>query len=377
MSKQIEERVVSMKFENNDFKSKTTETVSLLDKLKNALKLDGASKGLENIGSSAKKIDFSNASNSADTLKDKFSALEVVGVTALVNIANSAIETGKQLLSAITIDPIIDGFHEYETQMNAVQTILANTSSKGTTLEDVNKSLDELNTYADKTIYNFTEMTRNIGTFTAAGVDLDTSTQAIKGIANLAAMSGSSSQQASSAMYQLSQAIAAGRVNLQDWNSVVNAGMGGQVFQDALKRTAKAMGKTVDEAQSFRESLSSSDGNGWLTSDVLLETLKEFTGDMSEAELRAQGYTESQIQDIMAMAKTAQDAAIEVKTFTQLMGTLKENLGSGWTQTWEILIGDFNEAKELFTGISQVLGKMIDEVRPHGYEFKSLNEFEF
>ena len=361
MSKQIEERVVSMKFENNDFKSKTTETVSLLDKLKKALKLDGASKGLENVGSSAKKIDLSNASNSADTLKDKFSALEVVGVTALVNIANSAIETGKQLLSAITIDPIIDGFHEYETQMNAVQTILANTSSKGTTIDDVNKSLDELNTYADKTIYNFTEMTRNIGTFTAAGVDLDTSTQAIKGIANLAAMSGSSSQQASTAMYQLSQAIAAGRVNLEDWNSVVHAGMGGQVFQDALKRTAKAMGKTVDEAQTFRESLSSKDGNGWLTSDVLLETLREFTGDMSEAELRAQGYTESQIQDIMAMAKTAQDAAVEVKTFTQLMGTLKEALGSGWAQTWKIIIGDFNEAKELFTGISNVLGGMIND----------------
>ena len=143
-------------------------------------------------------------------------------------------------------------------------------------------------------------------------------------------------------MYQLSQAIAAGRVNLEDWNSVVNAGMGGQVFQDALKRTAKAMGKTVDEAQSFRESLSSRDGNGWLTSDVLLETLKEFTGDMSEAELRAQGYTESQIQDIMAMAKTAKDAAVEVKTFTQLMSTLKEALGSGWAQTWKIIFCDFN-----------------------------------
>ncbi len=361
MSKQIEERVVSMKFENSDFKNKTSETVSLLDKLKKALKLDGASKGLQNVSSSAKKIDLSNAANSADTLKGKFSALEVVGVTALVNIANSAIETGKQLLSAITIDPIIEGFHEYETQMNAVQTILANTSSKGSTLEDVNKALDDLNTYADKTIYNFTEMTRNIGTFTAAGVDLNTSAQAIKGIANLAAMSGSSAQQASNAMYQLSQAIAAGRVNLEDWNSVVNAGMGGQVFQDALKRTAKAMGKNIDASKSFRESISSRDGNGWLTSDVLLETLKEFTGDMSEAELRAKGYTESQIQDIMSMAQTAQDAATKVKTFTQLIETLKEALGSGWTQTWETLIGDFSEAKELFTGISDVLGGMIND----------------
>ena len=361
MSKQVEERVVSMKFENSDFKNKTSETVSLLDKLKKALKLDGAGKGLENVSSSAKKIDLSNAANSADSLKDKFSALEIVGVTALVNIANSAIETGKQLLSSITIDPIIEGFHEYETQMNAVQTILANTSSKGSTLDDVTRALDELNTYADKTIYNFTEMTRNIGTFTAAGVDLDTSAQAIKGIANLAAVSGSNSEQASRAMYQLSQALAAGKVNLQDWNSVVNAGMGGQVFQDALKRTAKAMGKNVDEAQSFRESISDQGGTGWLTSDVLLETLKEFTGDMSEAELRAQGYTESQIQDIMSMAETAQNAATKVKTFTQLVDTLKEALGSGWTQTWEILLGNFEEAKEVFTGISDVLGGMIND----------------
>ena len=130
--------------ENSDFKNKTSETVSLLDRLKKALKLDGASKGLQNVSSSAKKIDLSNAANSADNLKSKFSALEVVGVTALVNIANSAIETGKQLLSSITIDPIIEGFHEYETQMNAIQTILANTSSKGSTLEDVNKALDDL-----------------------------------------------------------------------------------------------------------------------------------------------------------------------------------------------------------------------------------------
>lgn len=361
MSKQVEERIVQMKFENSDFKTKTSETVSLLDRLKRALKLDGASKGLQNVSSSAKKIDLNTPANSAESLKTKFSALEIVGVTALVNIANSAVETGKKLLSSLTLDPIMDGFHEYETQMNAVQTILANTSSKGSTLEDVNSALDNLNTYADKTIYNFTEMTRNIGTFTAAGVDLDTSTQAIKGIANLAAMSGSSSQQASTAMYQLSQAIASGKVNLQDWNSVVNAGMGGQVFQDALKRTAKAMGKTIDETQSFRESISDKDGTGWLTSDVLLETLKEFTGDMSEAELRSQGYTESQIQDIMLMAQTAQDAATKVKTFTQLVDTLKEALGSGWTQTWEILIGDFNEAKELFTGISDVLGGMIND----------------
>ena len=126
-----------------------------------------------------------------------------MAVTALANITNSAVNAGKRIISALTIEPVRSGFEEYETQINAIQTILANTESKGSTLQDVNQALDELNHYADLTIYNFTEMTRNIGTFTAAGVDLETSVSAIKGIANLAAVSGSTSQQASTAMYQL------------------------------------------------------------------------------------------------------------------------------------------------------------------------------
>jgi len=221
-------------------------------------------------------------------------------------------------------------------------------------------ALDELNHYADMTIYNFTEMTRNIGTFTAAGVDLDTSVAAIKGIANLAAVSGSNSQQASTAMYQLSQALAAGTVKLQDWNSVVNAGMGGQVFQDALKETAKVHGIAIDEMikdeGSFRETLS----KGWLTSDILTETLAKFTGDLNEDQLRTMGYTDDQIKSIMEMGKTANDAATKVKTFTQLFDTLKEAAQSGWTQSWEIIVGDFEEAKELLTEVSDTFSAVIN-----------------
>ena len=356
----VDERIVSMQFNNKQFESGVSTTLNSLDKLKKGLNLSGATKGLEDVSGSAKKINFDPAIKGVEAFKQSFSALEVVGITALANITNSAINAGKNLLSSLTLDPIMDGFREYETQMNAVQTILANTSSKGSTLDDVNAALQELNLYADKTIYNFTEMTKNIGTFTAAGVDLDEATSAIKGIANLAAVSGSNSQQASTAMYQLSQAIASGKVNLQDWNSVVNAGMGGQVFQDALKRTALNMGKTIDATQSFRESISDQSGTGWLTSDVLVETLKEFTGDMSEAELRAKGYTESQIQDIMKMGVTATDAATKVKTFTQLIDTLKEAVGSGWAQTWQTIFGDFEEAKSVFTSASDTLGSFIN-----------------
>lgn len=326
-----------------------------------SVRMEGADKGLKDVATAAENVKMDEVGNAAEGVKSKFSALEVAGIACMVNIANKALETGKQVLSAFTIDPIMDGFREYETQMNSVQTILANTKSKGTTIKDVNGALSELNTYADKTIYNFTEMTRNIGTFTAAGVDLKKSTKAIKGIANLAAVSGSSSAQASNAMYQLSQALASGRVTLEDWNSVVNAGMGGEVFQKALQRTAKVMGKTIDESESFRESISAKKGSeSWLTSDVLIETLNEFTGDMTEAELASKGYNEQQIKEIMDMADTAQQAATRVKTFTQLIDTLKEAVGSGWTQTWQYIFGDFEEAREMWTDISNFLSDGIN-----------------
>jgi tape measure domain-containing protein len=238
-------------------------------------------------------------------------------------------------------------------------TEVSNATTKGSTLEDVNKALDELNEYADKTIYNFTEMTRNIGTFTAAGIDLDTSVSAIKGIANLAAVSGSSSEKASMAMYQLSQALATGTVKLMDWNSVVNAGMGGQVFQEALKDTARVHGIAIDQLiadqGSFRDSLS----EGWLSSEILTETLSKFTGDLTREQIKAMGYTDEQVEAIYKMGETAKDAATKVKTFTQLFDTLGEAAQSGWAQSWRIIIGDFEEAKTLLTELSDKFGAII------------------
>ena len=361
MSKEVDERVVEMRFNNALFESKVQQTMRSLAALNEKLMFKGAEKGFEKVSDASEKVKFNALLNALDNLSQKFSAVEVIGVTALMRITNQAVDAGERLVKALSLDPIISGFQEYETQINAVQTILANTSSKGTTLDQVNAALDELNHYADLTIYNFTEMTRNIGTFTAAGVDLNTSVSAIKGIANLAAVSGSTSQQASTAMYQLSQALASGTVKLQDWNSVVNAGMGGQVFQDALKETARVHGIAIDsmikKEGSFRETLS----KGWLTSSILTETLQKFTGDLNEETLKSIGYTDEQIKKIMEMGKTANDAATKVKTFSQLKDTLTEALQSGWTQTWQTIIGDFEEAKELFTRFSDVFSDLINK----------------
>lgn len=370
MSRVIDERVVSMQFDNKQFESNVSTTMSTLEKLKRSLNFTGASKGLENINSAAKGCNLSPISSAVDAVGLKFNAMYTIADQALRNITTRVQQTAEHMVKAFTIDPIKTGFQEYETQINAVQTILANTESKGETLETVNAALDELNTYADKTIYNFTEMTRNIGTFTAAGVELDVATNAIQGIANLAAVSGSNAQQASTAMYQLSQALASGTVKLMDWNSVVNAGMGGQVFQDALKETARVHGVAIDQMikdnGSFRETLK----DGWLTSEILTETLQKFTlttEGLTDAQieanrqmLKSKGYTDAQIEEIFKLGETATNAATKVKTFTQLMDTLKEAAQSGWTQSWELIVGDFEEAKSLWTGVSDTFGEIIN-----------------
>lgn len=372
MSKVVDERVVEMRFDNRQFESNVQTSLSTLDKLKQKLNLSGASKGLENLNAAAGKVDMRGLGSAVDTVTARFSALEVMGVTALANITNSAVNAGKRIVSALTIDPVKTGFSEYETQINSVQTILANTQHAGTTLEQVTAALDELNKYADKTIYNFTEMTRNIGTFTAAGVDLETSVTAIQGIANLAAVSGSTSQQASVAMYQLSQALASGTVKLMDWNSVVNAGMGGKVFQDALMETARIHGVAIDEMVknngSFRETLREE----WLTSEILTETLEKFTmatEGATDAEIAANreklkglGYTEEQIEAIFKLGNTATSAATKVKTFTQWWDVMKESAQSGWAKTWQILIGDFEEAKTLWSSIAEVTTGVINKM---------------
>lgn len=354
MSRSVDERVVEMQFDNKQFESGIKTSLKSLDNLKKGLNFDSASKSLSNIEKQLKGFSLSGIEKGVDLISSRFTNLGIVGVTALQNITNAAINAGTQMVKALTIDPVLTGFNEYETKMGAITTILTNTASKGTTLEDVNRVLNELNTYADKTIYNFAEMTRNIGTFTAAGVDLETSAKAIQGIANLAAGSGSTSAQASTAMYQLSQAIAAGRVSLQDWNSVVNAGMGGELFQNALKETAKQMGIVVDESVSFRESISATGGKqSWLTSDVLVKTLEKFADD-----------------------ETLLKAATQVKTFTQLIDTMKESVQSGWAQSWEYIIGDSEQAAELFTSMSDGFNSIIGpstEARNAALQFWNIN----
>ena len=382
----VDDRIVNMQFNNKDFESGISQSQRSLQGLETSLANTAKSKGLTGLAASV------------DGVKHRFGAMQVAGVAAVATIASKATSAGLNLIKSLTIAPMIQGWQEYNTNLTSIQTVMANT---GKSIQPVMNALNQLNHYSDQTIYNFSQMAKNVGTFTAAGVKLKTSVAAIQGISNMAALSGSSAEQASMAMYQLSQAIAAGRVNLQDWNSVVNAGMGGKNLQRALIQTGVAMGTVSEKAvqlgdkikvsgKSFRESISAKPGQAaWLTSDVLVKTLSLMDGRLSksaitanimakgqhtlaeatviadtklkeqQATLKKQGFNKEQIKNLTSMANRAYESATVVKTLPQLLNVVQESIGSVWSTAFTGIVGNFNQSKKLWTSASNSISNVV------------------
>lgn len=358
----IDTRVVEMKFDNSKFLNGAQSSIEALKKLKDGLALDGAKKGLADVSAEASKFSLANVASGVDSIASKFTALGVIGVTALANIANKAVNVGLDLAKSLSIEPINAGFNEYELKMGSIQTILANTARHGTGLDQVKASLEQLNDYADKTIYNFGDMTRNIGLFTNAGIGIEDSTSMIKGFSNAAAASGTSAQGAAGAAYQLSQALSAGTIRLMDWRSLQNVGMGNKNMQDGLIQLAEAMGQFNDETTSAEEATKDFNGsleNKWLSADVMSKYLKIMAGDMDAAAMSALGLSDAQIASFQEQQRMGEEAATKVRTWTQLIGTLRESVGSSWAETFELLLGDFDSATTFFTKINDTLGPII------------------
>lgn len=371
MSKAIEEKIVRMKLDNKDFESKAKSTVSIFGKLNDAFKkMKGAdfkksTDSLNELKNTADKTTLNKLVEGAQNAASRFSALGVIATTALVNIANRAVNAGLAMAKSFTVQPIMDGFGEYELKMGSIQTILANTAKQGTTLKDVSAALDDLNVYADKTIYNFAEMTRNIGYFTNAGIGLKESTSMIKGFSNEAAASGANSGQAANAAYQLSQALSAGTIRLMDWRSLTNASMGSKNMQNGLIEIAQAMGefeRAGSSAEDAQKDFNSSLESGWLSADVMSKYLQIMARDMSDAEMKQIGLNDAQIEAFKQQAANAEEAATKIRTWTQLIGTAMEGIGSGWGQTFELIFGDFEEATKLWSGVWNAIEPVINNM---------------
>lgn len=345
MSTTVDNKVVSMKFDNKDFERNVSQSMSTLDKLKRSLNMDKSVESFNQLDKASKKVSFDDLSSSAEKVKVQFSALEVVAVTALANITTAAMHAGANIVKSLTIDQVTAGFSEYELKMNSVQTIMSGT---GESLDVVMNKLNELNEYADRTIYVFSDMTSNIGKFTNAGIDLDTAVAAMKGLSNEAALAGANATEASRAMYNVAQAFSMGYMQYIDWKSIENANMATMDFKQNLVETALALGtlsqSTVDSYDNISALFKDEMQNGWLTNDVMLQTLTKYSDETTD------------------LGKRAYAAAQDVKTFSQLMDTMREAIGSGWAQTFEIVIGNFDEAKSIFTDLSNYFGGIVSNI---------------
>ena len=363
MNKEVEQRIVEMQFNNADFETKVQQSLETLHKLKDATKMEDAGKGLDNLAKSAKSVDLSSISQGIEQLNDRFSNLGIVGITVMQRLTNAAIDMGQKMAAAITEAPR-DGWKEYELNLDSVKTILNSAKDANglpVTLDKVNEKLAELNAYSDKTIYSFSDMTNNIGKFTNAGVDLDSAVTAIQGVANAAALAGADANDASIAMYNFGQALGSGSVKLIDWKSIQTAHMDTVAFKEELIKTAEELhvlkkegdkyvstttnmqGKVSDAfnaTEGFNESLA----HQWMTSEVLTKTLAKYTDETTD------------------LGKAAIDAATQVTTFSKLIETIKESMGSGWMTSWQYIFGDFEESKKLWTYIYQQADGVIQVV---------------
>lgn len=357
-----------MKFDASQFEQKISGVIGALDKLNAKIKTPATADGLNAVSASVQKLsstDMPTLSASIESIHPKLLSLGTMGVTAVNNLTNSVLNSAKAFASNLLIKPITDGFGEYELKMGSIQTILANTAKYGTTLDQVKTSLGALNDYSDKTIYNFGDMTRNIGLFTNAGIRLEEATSMIKGFSNAAAASGTNSQGAAGAAYQLSQALSAGTIRLMDWRSLTNVGMGNKNMQQGLVDIAEAMGEL--SASGYTASDVMSDFNGsleknWLSADVMknyLTIMSQENEGLNREMMKSIGLSDAQIDNFVKQQKTAEEAATKVRTWTQLIGTIGESIGSGWAETFELILGDFNEATDLFTNINNVVGDIV------------------
>ena len=380
MSGTVDTRTVEMRFDNSDFESNVKQSMSTLEKLKRALKLDGASAGLKQVEKASQKLDFKDLNRSVDGVGKSFSVLETIATGVLLKIGMSAAEAGMRITKSLTIDQIAAGWNKYEEKTTAVQTIMSNLSaSEGEFVDDaakmehVNKYLEKLMWFSDETSYSFTDMTSNVGKFIANGQGLDDSVTAMQGIATWAAKSGQNTQAAARAMYNISQAMGTGSMKIKDWMSIENANMATAEFKQLAITIGEQKGK-IEEGQvsieQFRDSLSGKDTNGWFDKEVMMEVFKTYgaAADKIKQLSEESGKTATEvIKDLKRSAKESDKefvnslgfkafaAAQEAKTFSEAIAATSDAVSTKWMRIFENIFGNYLQQKELWTGLAEDL----------------------
>ena len=372
MSRTIDERVVEMQFQNDQFERGIKQSTKSLKNLKESLKLDDSAESTRKLGKAfddLSSVSLSSLDTALQTAGRGFNAFETIATSALATVTSQVTAYATNIAKSLSIDQITEGFSKYEEIIGSTKTIMAAT---GKTADEVQEKLDKLNWFTDETSYNMSDMTNNIGKFTSAGIDLDKSVDAMMGIANWAAVSGQNASAAARAMYNISQAIGVGSMKLMDWRSIENANMATQEFKQTAIDTAIAMGKLVKvngkvmtsnkkttvTAQNFSDTLSKQ----WFTSDVLIATLRKYSDYTNQVYdlCQTEGILASEAMDRLSdstdeLGKKSFEAAQQSKTFKDALDATKDAVSSQWMHTFQYVFGNIDEAIDLWTKVTEVL----------------------
>lgn len=359
-SKTIDQRVVEMRFDNQQFERGVSTSMSTLDKLKKALNFNGATKGLDNVSAAAKGVNFTPLTNAVETVQRGFSALEVVGVTALANITNSAVNAGKQLVKSLTVDQITAGWDKFEKKTGSVQTLV---NSTGKPIEEIEGYLNKLMWYSDETSYGFADMTQALATMVSSGGDIQKLIPMIEGVANATAFAGKGASEFSRVMqYSINQAYSLGYMQVQDWKTIEGATVNSKQLIETLIQAGEELG-TIEKGSITVENFRSSLAKKWLTKDVMEQGFGEFAKVTEEIYKGVQDGTFENYADGLAkigdtygqVALRAAASSQEAKSFTEVIDATKDAVSSGWMTTFEQLFGNYEEQKVLWTDLANAM----------------------
>lgn len=362
MSQEVDERVVEMRFDNAQFEKNVHQTMQSLEKLNDSLRLDGAEKGFEKIGDASAKVDFDEMQGALDNLSGKFSAVEVMGVAALSHITRQAVDTGEKLVKSLSLDQVTSGWNKYAQKTASVQTIM---NATGKSIAKVNGYLSKLMWFSDETSYSFTDMTQSLGQLTASGGDIEKVIPMIMGMANATAYAGKGASEFSRVIYNLNQSYSQGYLSLMDWKSVELAGVATAELKKQIIETGVALGKIKEGAVTvgtFGSTLSKK----WADKEVMETAFGKFA-EFSEAVKKMvdanPGMLASQAIDALAdkydeVTVKAFKAAQEAKSFSEAVDATKDAVSSGWMETFDILFGNYEEAKGFWSDLAEEFWNM-------------------
>lgn len=362
MSQEVDERVVEMRFDNAQFEKNVHQTMQSLEKLNDSLRLDGAEKGFEKIGDASAKVDFDEMQGALDDLSGKFSAVEVMGVAALSHITRQAIDTGERLVKSLSLDQVTSGWRKYAQKTASVQTIM---NATGKSIAKVNGYLSKLMWFSDETSYSFTDMTQSLGQLTASGGDIEKVIPMIMGMANATAYAGKGASEFSRVIYNLNQSYSQGYLSLMDWKSVELAGVATAELKKQIIETGVALGKIKEGAVTVG-TFSSTLSKKWADKEVMETAFGKFA-EFSEAVKKMvdanPGMLASQAIDALAdkydeVTVKAFKAAQEAKSFSEAVDATKDAVSSGWMETFDILFGNYEEAKGFWSDLAEEFWNM-------------------